>query len=128
MIPALNTFSGISVDDINKAREFYVNILGLTLEDDSMGLQLSLPGGGKMFIYQKSDHTPASFTVLNFVVENINNTVDYLISQGISFEHYENLPAPQDEKEILRGKTAQEGPDIAWFKDPAGNILAALEA
>lgn len=127
MLAALHAFSGFSVDDIKKAKEFYVDTLALTLKDDSMGLQLELPGGGELFIYEKQDHTPATYTALNFVVEDIDGTVDHLNDHGITFEHYENLPAPQDEKEILRGKTAQQGPDIAWFKDPAGNILAILE-
>jgi catechol 2,3-dioxygenase-like lactoylglutathione lyase family enzyme len=127
MLIALHAFSGLSVDDIKKAKEFYVDTLALTLKDDSMGLQLALPGGGELFIYEKQNHTPATYTALNFVVEDINSTVDHLIDHGITFEHYENLPAPQDEKEILRGKAVQQGPDIAWFKDPAGNILAVLE-
>jgi catechol 2,3-dioxygenase-like lactoylglutathione lyase family enzyme len=128
MLTALNAFSGLSVDDIKKAREFYVGTLALTLLDDSMGLQLELPGGGQLFIYEKRDHMPATYTALNFVVENIDDTVDHLISHGITFEHYDNMPASQDEKEILRGKAAQQGPDIAWFKDPAGSILAVLES
>lgn len=128
MLTALSAFSGLSVDDIEKAKEFYVDTLGLKLNDDSMGLQLELPGGGQLFIYQKDNHVPASFTVLNFVVEDIDATVDHLVEHGINFERYETLPANQDEKGILRGKSEQQGPDIAWFKDPAGNILAVLEA
>jgi catechol 2,3-dioxygenase-like lactoylglutathione lyase family enzyme len=127
MLAALYAFSGLSVDDIKKARKFYVETLALTLKDDGMGLQLELPGGGQLFIYEKQDHIPATFTVLNFVVASIDDTVDHLIGHGITFEHYDNMPGPQDEKEILRGKAAQQGPDIAWFKDPAGNILAVLE-
>jgi catechol 2,3-dioxygenase-like lactoylglutathione lyase family enzyme len=127
MLTALNAFSGLSVDNIQKAREFYVDTLALTLKDDRMGLQLELPGGGQLFIYEKQNHIPASYTALNFVVENIDETVNHLKSHGITFEHYDNMPAPQDEKEILRGKAVQQGPDIAWFKDPAGNILAILE-
>lgn len=127
MLTALSAFSGLSVDDLQKAREFYVDTLALTLKDDKMGLQLELPGGGQLFIYEKQDHVPATYTVLNFVVEDIDETVDHLMSHGITFEHYDTMPAPQDEKEILRGKAVQQGPDIAWFKDPAGNILAVLE-
>jgi hypothetical protein len=127
MLTALSAFSGLSVDDITKAREFYIDTLALNLKDDSMGLQLELPGGGELFIYEKQDHTPATYTSLNFVVESIDDTVDHLIGHGITFEHYDNMPSPQDDKEILRGKAAQQGPDIAWFKDPAGNILAVLE-
>lgn len=127
MLTALSAFSGLSVDDIEKAKEFYVNTLALKLRDDTMGLQLELPGGGQLFIYQKANHTPATFTVLNFVVEDIDATVDHLVGHGISFERYEGMPGTQDEKGILRGKAVQQGPDIAWFKDPAGNILAVLE-
>lgn len=127
MLAALHAFSGLSVDNIKKAREFYVDTLALTLKDDSMGLQLELPGGGQLFIYEKPDHVPATYTVLNFVVANIDETVEHLLGHGITFEHYDNLPGPQDEKEILRGKAVGQGPDIAWFKDPAGNTLAILE-
>lgn len=128
MINALSTFSGFSVDSIEKAKEFYVHTLELTLIDDSMGLQLELPGGGKLFIYEKPGHTPATFTVLNFVVASIDEAVDHLSNDhGIEFERYQDMPAPQDEKGILRGKTVNQGPNIAWFKDPAGNILAVLE-
>jgi catechol 2,3-dioxygenase-like lactoylglutathione lyase family enzyme len=127
MLTALKAFSGFSVNDLQKAREFYVDTLALALIDDSMGLQLELPGGGQVFIYEKPDHTPATFTVLNFIVASIDATVDHLNDHGITFEHYDTMPAPQDDKEILRGKHVQQGPDIAWFKDPAGNILAVLE-
>lgn len=127
MLKAVGTFSGISVDNIAKAREFYVDTLGLTLTDDSMGLNLELPGGAKLFVYEKPDHQPASFTVLNFVVDDINETIDHLVNDhGIAFETYDTLPARQDERGILRGKAAGMGPDIAWFKDPAGNTLAIL--
>jgi predicted enzyme related to lactoylglutathione lyase len=129
MITALSSFSGISVSNIEEARVFYVDTLELTLKDDTMGLLLELPGGGQLFIYDKPDHTPASFTVLNFVVEDINDTIDHLVQDhGIVFERYDDdMPAMQDERGVLRGKAAGQGPDIAWFKDPAGNILAVLE-
>ncbi len=128
MITALHTFSGISVNDLRKAREFYVDTLQLELKDDSMGLSLALPGGGELFIYEKEDHQPATFTVLNFVVESINDTIDHLTGHhGLTMERYDSMPAPQDERGVLRGKEAGQGPDIAWFKDPAGNILAVIE-
>ena len=128
MLTALSTFSGISVNDITKARGFYVDTLELKLTDDSMGLNLELPGGAGLFIYEKTDHQPAAFTVLNFVVENINETIDHLVTDhGIVFERYDNLPAAQDDRGVLRGKTAGMGPDIAWFKDPAGNVLSLIE-
>jgi catechol 2,3-dioxygenase-like lactoylglutathione lyase family enzyme len=121
-------FSGFSVNDIEKAKQFYSETLGLKLTDDTMGLNFELPGGGSMFIYPKDDHQPATFTILNLVVDDIDGAVNELTSKGVSFEHYDNMPAKQDEKEILRGLAANQGPDIAWFKDPAGNILSVLQS
>jgi len=120
-------FSGFSVDDLSKAKEFYTSILGVQLEDEKMGLQFILPGGGKLFIYDKPNHTPATYTVLNFVVESIDKSVDELVAKGIKFEQYNMKDMPQDEKGIARGKAANMGPDIAWFRDPAGNILSLIE-
>lgn len=117
-------FSGFSVDDQAKAKDFYVYVLGLKLIDESMGLRLGLPGGsGEVFAYPKSDHSPASFTILNFVVEDIDAAANALRTKGVTFEQYDNLT---DEKGIARGKSKNMGPDIAWFKDPAGNILSIL--
>lgn len=127
MLKAQAAFSGISVDDLSKAKQFYTQTLSLALEDETMGLRLKLPGGGSLFIYDKPNHVPATFTVLNFVVENIDEAVDELGKSGVSFERYDNMPGEQDEKGILRGLAAGQGPDIAWFKDPAGNILAILQ-
>lgn len=122
------SFSGLSVNNLEQAREFYTQTLGLTPGDETMGLQLHLPGGGHLFIYDKGEaHQPASFTVLNFVVEDIDAAVDELVGRGVQFERYDGMPAPQDEKGILHGLSANQGPDIAWFKDPAGNILAVLQ-
>jgi catechol 2,3-dioxygenase-like lactoylglutathione lyase family enzyme len=127
MFRALAAFSGFSVDDLGKAKQFYTQVLGLALEDESMGLQLGLPGGGALFVYSKKNHQPATFTVLNFVVDDIDKVVGELTELGVTFERYDNLPAEQDEKGILRGLSAHQGPDIAWFKDPAGNILSLLQ-
>ncbi len=127
MIKAKAAFSGFSVDDIEKAKEFYTKTLGLEVADDTMGLELKLPGGGSTFAYPKEDHQPATFTILNFVVEDIDAAVDDLKSNGVKMEIYDNMPFKQDEKGIARGLTANQGPDIAWFKDPAGNILAVLQ-
>lgn len=120
-------FSGFSVNDQSAAKQFYSEILGVTVEEDQMGLNLKLEGGAKVFIYAKPDHQPASFTILNFVVDDIDAAVDELAAAGVVFERYDNMPAPQDEKAILRGRAAGQGPDIAWFKDPAGNILSILQ-
>lgn len=125
MFKAKAAFSGLSVDDLDKAKEFYGKTLGLMLHDDKMGLQFKLPAGGSLFIYPKEDHKPATYTVLNFVVLDIDHAVDELKKSGVEFEKYEGFH--QDEKGIARGKAANMGPDIAWFKDPAGNILAVLQ-
>ena len=117
-------FSGFSVDDMSAATAFYGGTLGLETEDTPMGLKLKLAGGGTVFIYHKDDHVPATFTILNFVVDDIDHTVDELTSKGIVLEHYDGMT---DDKGIARGIAAGRGPDIAWFKDPAGNILSVLK-
>lgn len=123
MLQTQAAFSGFSVNDLAKAKEFYSQTLGLELDNDEMGLTFNLPGGGHVYIYQKDDHQPATFTILNFVVDNIDASVEELTSQGVMFEQYDNMT---DEKGIARGIAAHQGPDIAWFKDPAGNILSVL--
>jgi predicted enzyme related to lactoylglutathione lyase len=125
MLKVKASFSGISVDNLEKAKEFYAKILDLELIDQEMGLQFKLPGGGRLFIYEKANHKPATFTVLNFIVDDIDDAVDELVKHGVKFEKYEGFH--QDEKGIARGITAKMGPDIAWFKDPAGNILSVLQ-
>jgi catechol 2,3-dioxygenase-like lactoylglutathione lyase family enzyme len=119
-------FSGFSVDDQDKAKEFYTKTLGLELADETMGLELKLPGGGHVFVYPKDDHEPATFTILNFVVDDVDEAVRELVGRGVEFERYEGM-SYQDDKGIARGLKANMGPDIAWFKDPAGNILAVLQ-
>jgi predicted enzyme related to lactoylglutathione lyase len=116
-------FSGFSVDDLGKAKEFYGQTLGLEVEESPMGLKLRIAGRESIFVYPKDDHTPATYTILNFPVDDVDQAVDELTGKGIIFEHYDNMT---DEKGIARGKAAQRGPDIAWFKDPAGNILSVL--
>lgn len=123
----VGAFSSFSVDDPKKAKEFYNNVLGVKASEDEMGLNLDLPGGTKVFVYTKDDHKPATFTVLNLVVEDINAAVDDLVYKGVKFERYDNMPAPQDDRGVLRGLAAGMGPDIAWFKDPAGNIFALIQ-
>jgi catechol 2,3-dioxygenase-like lactoylglutathione lyase family enzyme len=128
MLTAISSFSGISVTSLQEARTFYVDTLQLVLKSETMGLLFELPGGGRLFIYEKSDHQPAGFTVLNFVVKDINNAIDHFVNDHeIIFERYDNLPEPQDNRGVLRGKASYRGPDIAWFKDPAGNILSLIE-
>jgi catechol 2,3-dioxygenase-like lactoylglutathione lyase family enzyme len=118
-------FSGFSIDDLAKARTFYAETLGLQVEKDGVGLRLHLPGGGTVFVYPKDNHEPASFTILNFAVDDIDAAVDELTRRGVQFEHYDEGPKT-DDKGVMRGRQHNTGPDIAWFKDPAGNILAVL--
>lgn len=122
MLNESNAFSGFSVNDIQKAKDFYGRTLGLKVAESNGALELSLAGGGKVFIYPKPNHSAASFTILNFPVENIEQSVDELTKRGVRFEHYGG-DIQTDEKGIHRG----DGPDIAWFKDPAGNILSVLK-
>lgn len=124
MLDLSYTFSSFSVDDLNKAQQFYSEIAGLKTERNDMGLRLKMPGGGTVFIYQKQDHQPASFTIINFVVNDIDEAIEQLKSRGVEFEFYEGLT---DEKKVHRGIALNRGPDIAWFKDPAGNILSVLQ-
>lgn len=126
MLTYINTFSSFSVNDVEAAKDFYQSILGVGVEETKMGLQLQVKGGAPIFIYQKDDHVPATFTVLNFTVEDIDKAVDELTGAGVSFEHYDGA-MQTDEKGILRGINAGMGPDIAWFKDPSGNFLSVLE-
>jgi catechol 2,3-dioxygenase-like lactoylglutathione lyase family enzyme len=118
-----DTFSGFSVDDQAAALDFYRDKLGVEVVDEGMGLRLRLPGGS-VFVYQKDDHVPATFTVLNFEVADIDAAAEELAAAGIQLERYPGMP--QDEKGIMRGKAADMGPDIAWFTDPAGNVLSIL--
>jgi catechol 2,3-dioxygenase-like lactoylglutathione lyase family enzyme len=126
MFKAKTAFSGFSVDDLAKAKEFYAQTLGLDVNHEGVGLSLHLPGGGKVFVYAKDGHQPATFTILNFRVGAIDEAVDALTQQGVQFEHYQEGPKT-DEKGIFRGISKNQGPNIAWFKDPAGNILAVIE-
>jgi catechol 2,3-dioxygenase-like lactoylglutathione lyase family enzyme len=126
MFTPTSAFSGFSVNDLAQAKAFYTETLGLKVDDEGVGMRLHLPGGGTVFAYPKDDHQPATFTIVNFVVENIDEAVDELTNRGVQFEHYAEGPKT-DEKGILRGRTLHMGPDIAWFQDPAGNTLAVLQ-
>ncbi len=125
MLKDSGAFSGFSVDDLDKAMKFYGETLGLGVEQNPMGLQIKFAGGNSVFAYQKDDHKPAEYTMLNFVVDDIDKTVDELATKGVEFEKYASMH--QDERGIARGIAANMGPDIAWFKDPAGNILSVLK-
>ncbi len=116
-----HAFSGFSSNDIAKSKEFFGQTLGVEVTEENGMLTLHLAGGGNVLIYPKDNHEPATFTVLNFPVDDIDQAVDELTKAGIAFERYEGMG--QDERAIMRG----QGPAIAWFKDPAGNILSVLE-
>jgi catechol 2,3-dioxygenase-like lactoylglutathione lyase family enzyme len=126
MFKAKAAFSGFSVNDIAKARAFYAGTLGLKVEENEMGMRLYLPGGATVFVYPKGNHEPATFTILNFQVDDIDAAVSELAARGVSFEHYDN-GVKTDSKGIARGLAQKQGPDIAWFKDPAGNFLSVLQ-
>jgi predicted enzyme related to lactoylglutathione lyase len=121
MLQSQNAFSSFSVNDLQKAKAFYGQTLGLKVKESEMGLEIR-PGETDVFIYPKPNHTAASFTVLNFVVDDIEKAVDELKKNGVKFEQYEG-EIKTDKKGIHRDR----GPSIAWFKDPAGNILSVLE-
>jgi predicted enzyme related to lactoylglutathione lyase len=115
-------FSSFSVKDLNEAKRFYGQTLGLEVSESDEGLILQTKGGIDVFIYPKPDHTPATFTVLNFVVDDVDRAVDELTKMGVRFQIYNKGDLKTDDRGIFQGK-----PKIAWFKDPAGNFLSILE-
>jgi catechol 2,3-dioxygenase-like lactoylglutathione lyase family enzyme len=123
MLKDSKAFSGFSTGNIQKAKEFYADALGLEVSESHGDLTLHLAGGNNVLIYPKPNHVPATFTVLNFPVEDVDRAVDELKKRGVSFEHYDLPDLKTDEKGIMRGN----GPTIAWFKDPSGNILSVIK-
>jgi predicted enzyme related to lactoylglutathione lyase len=123
MLRDSKAFSGFSANDIPKAKEFYGQTLGLKVSESNGLLTLHLADGNNVLVYPKPNHTPAAFTVLNFPVEDVDQAVDELTKRGVRFEIYDLPNVKTDKKGIMRGN----GPTIAWFKDPAGNILSVLE-
>jgi catechol 2,3-dioxygenase-like lactoylglutathione lyase family enzyme len=121
MLADSKAFSGFAVPDLEAARAFYADTLGLEVSEENGLLTLRLAGDRPTLIYPKPDHAPANFTILNFPVDDIGQTVDDLSGRGVTFERYDGFD--QDERAIFRGG----GPPIAWFKDPAGNVLSVLE-
>jgi catechol 2,3-dioxygenase-like lactoylglutathione lyase family enzyme len=121
MFANTRAFSGFAVNDLQKAREFYGETLGLKTSEEHGLMTLDLAGDRPTLVYPKPDHTPATYTILNFPVEDIDKAVDELAARGVRFEQYNGMD--QDEKGIFRGA----GPYIAWFKDPAGNVLSVLQ-
>lgn len=125
MLRTSPAFSGFTVDDVPAAKAFYTTVLGLDVTEAHGMLTLHLAGNRDTLVYPKTDHVPAPFTILNFPVENIDAAVDALTARGVAFTRYDDLP--QDAKGVLRGLAHDRGPDIAWFTDPAGNILSVLQ-
>ena len=121
MFGATRAYSGFAVNDIPAAKRFYQEILGLAVEENPAGLTLRIAGDRPILVYAKPDHTPATYTILNFPVDNVEKAVDELVARGVRFERYEGFA--QDEKGIHRG----QGPLIAWFTDPAGNVLSVIQ-
>jgi predicted enzyme related to lactoylglutathione lyase len=121
MFENTKAFSGFSVGDVPEAKKFYSETLGLKVSEQYGMLHLHIAGGWDILVYPKPNHIPATFTILNFPVEDIDTAVDELVKRGVRFERYDD--SGQDEKGIARGG----GPYIAWFKDPAGNILSVLQ-
>lgn len=120
MVQYTDAFSGFAVPDLEAARSFYRDVLGLEVGEEMGQLSLTLPGGAKVFVYQKDDHAPAVFTILNLLVGDVGDAVDELAGKGVRFERYDGFD--QDERGIASGL----GPDIAWCTDPAGNIIAVI--
>ena len=123
MLRTSDAFSGFSVDDIAKAKDFYSRVIGLDVKEEMGALSLSIGGGKSVFVYPKENHVPATYTCLNFPVDDIDAAVDELVAAGVTFEKYDMT----DDKGVARGIAAGNGPDIAWFTDPAGNILSVLK-
>jgi len=121
MLRDSKAFSGFAANDVQRAKEFYADTLGLEVSEDHGMLHLHLGSGTTVLIYPKPNHVPATFTVLNFPVDDIDKTVDELTARGVRFERYEGFN--QDERGVAR----DAGPYIAWFTDPAGNVLSVLQ-
>jgi len=117
-------FSSFSVDDPRKAKRFYGETLGLDVEENPMGLEIRIAGGSRIFVYSKPNHVPATFTILNFPVDDVEKAVDEMTARGVRFEIYGEGDLKTNEKGIATGS---RGPKIAWFKDPAGNFLSVLQ-
>jgi catechol 2,3-dioxygenase-like lactoylglutathione lyase family enzyme len=124
MLRESEAFSGFAVDDIEAAKKFYGETLGLDVAEEHGQLTLKLGGGTKVFVYPRPGFVPASYTILNFPVDDIDLAVDELARRGVTIERFEGIE--QDDKGIVRPEKPEYGPPIAWFKDPAGNILSVL--
>jgi catechol 2,3-dioxygenase-like lactoylglutathione lyase family enzyme len=121
MLTDSEAYSGFAVDDLEKAKEFYGETLGMNVSENDAGLSLKIAGSRDILIYPKPGHSPAPFTILNFPVDDVDSAVEALAGKGVEFERYEGFD--QDENGVMRGN----GPTIAWFTDPAGNILSVID-
>lgn len=117
----LNSFAGLSSNDVPATKRFFADVIGLEVSEENGMLTLHLPGGGTVLVYPKEDHQPATYTCLNLIVTDINAAVDELVGRGVAFQRYDEMP--QDERGIMR----EYPPPIAWFTDPAGNIVSVIE-
>ena len=126
MLENSKAFSGFAVDDVAAAKTFYGDTLGLKVSEQNGLLTLHLAGDRDTIIYPKPDHVPATYTILNFPVEDIDAAVDELVERDVTLLRYDGFE--QDDNGVLRGRAQSQGPDIAWFTDPAGNILSVLQA
>ena len=124
MLGNIKAFSGFSVNDVDAAKRFYGEVLGVEVSENDAGLTLHIAGDRPILIYPKDNHEPATFTVLNFPVDDVEGTVAGLTERGVEFERYEGTEIETDEQGVFRGG----GPLIAWFKDPAGNVLSVIKA
>lgn len=125
MFKPLQTYNGFSINNLAAAKQFYSEVLGLQVTEEGPGMRIQHLGGGSAIAYVKDDHEPASYTVMNLEVPNIDEAVNNLREAGVQFERYTGMS--QDEQGVMRGLSSGEGPDIAWFKDPSGNILSVLQ-
>lgn len=125
MLQDSRMFSGFSVDDIAAAQDFYGSVLGLKINAANGMLELRTPGDRNTLVYAKPNHVPAQYTVLNFPVPDIDATIDALAAKGVAMVRYDRMR--QDDKGVMRGRAVDAGPDIAWFTDPAGNVLSILQ-
>ena len=122
MFKDTTAYSGFAVRDIGKAKDFYSNTLGLDVKEEEMGvISIRLGSGARVMVYPKPDHQPATYTILNFPVDNVDKAVDDLSARNVRFERYEGF------KQDAKGISREDGPQIAWFKDPSGNILSVLQ-
>jgi catechol 2,3-dioxygenase-like lactoylglutathione lyase family enzyme len=128
MFKNVPAFSGYAVKDLDQAKQFYGETLGLDVKEDGscMGLDVKLATGAHVFLYGKPDHIPATYTVLNFPVDDLDKAMTKLENAGVKFEQYHDERIPQDERGVSHGNASEHTPDIAWFKDPSGNILSVL--